>query len=418
MGNRCFIALAALLLHFSAFAQRADSLSSADAIHYIRPEYQPFSEMISLTRVQVPLMGNSLEIMRGMRKYELITADIANATECINIEYYEFGDTSLPAEVREMLMAKARDSVQVRFLAENLSNFPKPAGYYREMRDSGMDVRFFAPITRPLRFLFRLNRRNHQKIAVIDNHIGYIGGMNMKDVYFKEWNDTHMRIEGPAATVGINGVFWKMWEDTYRRYPAPSFADTVSYPAVDSVGKIVQVVSDGPFDGISTMEDSYVWLLDNSTCYFYANTPYFAPPRSVRRALKNAASRGADVRIILPGESDVPIMDPVNRSYYRTMLRGGVRIFTCNAPFNHSKTFVTDDYLSSIGSVNMDYRSFRINYEDNAFVYDSPVANRMRSEFEANCYNNCREVTLQEVYDWSIWERLLYGLVRLIAFEM
>jgi len=419
MEKRLVLFFSALFLSLSAsFAQSADTLSSADALRFIRAEFQPFSEMITRSRVQVPLLGNSLEIMRGMRKHELLTDDIGNASECINFEYYEFGTSSIPEQVREMLMEKARDSVTVRFLAENITNAPRRRDYYRDMRSSGMDVRFFSPITRPLRFLFRLNHRNHQKIAVIDNRIAYIGGMNMDDRYFKDWDDTHMRIEGPAAAVGVNGVFWKMWEDSFRHYDAPSFADTVSYPAVESVGKIVQVVSDGPLDGMNIMEDAYKWLLDNSTGYFYVNTPYFAPPRGVRRAMKAAASRGADIRIMLPGESDVPIMDPVNRSFYRTLLRSGVRIYSCDGRFNHSKTFVTDDYLFSIGSVNLDYRSFRINYEDNAFVYDSPVAAHMKAEFETGCAESCREVTLQEVYDWSIWERLLYGLVRLIAFEM
>ena len=180
----------------------------------------------------------------------------------------------------------------------------------------------------------------------------------------------------------------------------------------------MQVVSEGPFDGHLTMENSYVWLLDNTTDYFYARTPYFSPPRDVLDAMKRAAMRGADVRLIVPGVSDISIMDSVNRSFFRTCLKSGIRIFTSRGAFNHSKTFVTDDYVTSIGSVNMDYRSFRINYEDNAFIYDQPVAGRMKDEFESDCENICDEITLRDVREWTLLQKVKQGFARLLSFEM
>ena len=395
----------------------AGPLSSADAINFIRPEYRDFCDMLSLNRVQVPLLGNSVEIMRGMRKYESIMSDLAAAGSSIHMEYYEFPRDEIPQAVRGMLMQRAGDGLDVKVLVENVTNSNVPMSDYREMRSSGIELRFFDPFMRPLRFFFRLNHRNHQKIAVIDRNIGYIGGMNMADKYYKTWMDTHLRVEGPAASVGIDGVFWNMWQKAGTEEYEP-FADTVRYPGAASVGKIVQVVGDGPFDGHRTMEDSYVWLLDNANEYFYARTPYFAPPKDVLEAMKRAAMRGADVRLIVPEVSDVPAMDPVNRSFFRTCLRSGIKIYTSRGPFNHSKTFVTDDYVTSIGSVNIDCRSFRINYEDNAFIYDQPVALQMKGEFENDCENICDPVTLRDVNNWSFLQRVKQGLARLISFEM
>lgn len=408
--------LLAAFLSLQALAQDNSGLSSADAIRFIRPEYQPFSEMLATSRTQVPLLGNSLEVIRGMRKLDLMTKDIAESGSSLNFEYYKFW--SGESEIRDMLMSKSQEGLDVRFISENIANMPFMADYFGGMRRSGVKLRMFTPAVRPLRFLLRMNNRNHQKIAVIDNRIGYIGGMNMHDEYFNEWKDTHIRIEGPAATVGCNGVFWKMWEESACDFTRPAFADTVSYPAADSLGKIVQIVADGPFNGSNLLEDSYVWLLDHTEQYFYARTPYFTPPRDVLRAMKAAARRGADVRIIVPAESDIPIMNTINRSYYKTLLKSGVRIFTSRGAFNHSKTFVTDDYVTAIGSTNLDYRSFRLNYEDNAYIYDAPVAGQMRGEFESDCQSICNEITLQDMNDLSLFQKILNGLARLISWQM
>lgn len=370
--------------------------------------------MLSISPVQVPLMGNSVEVIRGMRHFELLSEDLSGAQESIDMEFYEFPREEISTAVCNILMDKASAGVDVKLLVENITNSSVPMSDYRQMGRSGVEFRLFTPFVRPLRFVFRLNHRNHQKIAVIDHRVGYIGGMNLSDVYFNSWRDTHLRIEGPAAAVGCEGVFMNMWEKAGVE-PYVPFAQTVTYPAADSLGKIVQIVSDGPFDGHRLMENSYVWLLDNASDYFYACTPYFAPPGPVLDALKRAASRGVDVRLVLPGESDVPIMDSVNQSYYRSCLRSGIKIYTSHGAFNHSKTFVTDDYLSSIGSVNMDYRSFRINYEDNAFVYDEPVAGYMKGDFEEHLRSSCRPVTMQDVYNRSFLQRVIIGLCRLIS---
>lgn len=427
MSKRLLIAVFALLSNVTLFSQSAESVdssavsfpfSSADASRFIRPQYLDFTDMLAVDRSMAPVMGNKVEVIRGMHHFELLTADLASAKESICMEYYEFPDGDIPGTVRNLIMGKASDGVDVKLLVENITNLGDvPSGFYSGMRRSGVEMRMFTPFVRPLRFLFRLDHRNHQKIAVIDGRVGYIGGMNMADVYFKDWGDTHLRIEGPAAYVGVGGVFWNMWPRAGTE-PFVPFADTLTYPMADSLGKIVQVVSDGPFDGHRLMEDSYVWLLDNASDYFYARTPYFSPPGDVLAAMKRAAKRGVDVRIILPGRSDVPVMDPVNRSFYRTCLESGIKIYTCHGPFNHGKTFVTDDYVTSIGSVNLDYRSFRINYEDNAFIYDQPVAGYMKGEFESECSGSCDMVTMRQVKDTPFLQKVLQGIVRLISSQM
>lgn len=363
---------------------------------------------------------NSLEIItEGKRKYELLAEDLRNAKESIHIEYFRFGTDSGSEDVRNILIQKAKEGVKVRFINENIVNFSLFPGYYGRMRRAGIEVlKFTDPRRHPLELPTRLNYRNHRKIVVIDGKIGYTGGMNINNNYFQIWRDTHLRLTGNAVAA-LQFIFLDSWiiGGGHLDHPLPHF-----YPMLQGAtsapaplqGKLVQVVQDEPEGGQPLLQMSYEWLFLNARKYIYLQTPYFAPPEPVLNTLRAAALSGLDIRLMVPAKNDTILMDSINRSFYRSCLEAGIRIFERGGNFIHSKTFVADDYLSSIGSANIDNRSFNLNYEVNTYIYDEETALRNKEIFMEDM-KLCREITLEEILRTPWYTRFIRKLVGLFS---
>lgn len=432
----------------------------------IREEFRPLARLMRAEGHPSVTSGNDIEIITsGPRKFDLLREDILAAKESIHVEYFHFGNDKGSKAIKELLMQKAKEGVKVRFLYENIANFPIAAAYYNAMRKAGVEViKFTNPRMHVLDMATKLNYRNHRKIVVIDGQIGYTGGMNINDHYFRLWRDTHMRITGDAVAV-LQYTFLDSWltgggtidKAMIDYYPmakkvAPAtepvevtaqdplilnnVASTSSatgqqrstgVPAGEAAGvidfhdthptlrdKLVQIVPDEPDLPQPILQLSYEWALQHAKSYIYLQTPYFVPTEPVMDALKTAALCGVDVRLMVPEVADNILMRPANRAYYEEALQAGVRIFLRQGEFIHAKTFVSDDYLSSIGSANLDFRSFAINYEVNSYIYDEQTA-LMNKEIFMYDTRQCRELTLEE---WSArpWYcRILESFIRLFA---
>ena len=393
------------------------------ALESVAEQYRPLAQLLSRNPFAAPSTDNDLEIItNGDRKYHLLLSDLEAARESIHIEYFHFGNDRGSRDIRDMLIRKAREGVKVRFLNENIGNFPISRRYYNSMREAGVEVvRFTSTRRHIIELITKLNYRNHRKIVVIDGSIGYTGGMNINDKYFLRWRDTHVRITGPAVA-GLQYMFLDSWiiagggvdrplsELMHPQgHPAPS--EGASYPPL--TGKTVQVVPDAPYS-FPVLQKSYEWAFLNAKRYIYIQTPYFAPSKDMLQTLLAAARSGVDVRLMLPKDTDTPIMGPANRSYYKRCLEEGVRIYERSGRFIHSKTFVSDDYLSCIGTTNLDMRSFTINYEDNCYIYDREAALLCRSIFEEDM-GLSTEVTLEDVSRWPWYTLLIQHLVAFLA---
>ena len=399
---------------FEDFLSRTDSSLHRRILGPGLPEsldkaYRPFAKLIGIELFGVT-EGNDVEIItEGARKYELLMRDLENAKESIHIQYFHFGADKGARDVRDMLIKKAQEGVQVRFINENIGNLPIIHRYYRSMKKGGVEVIRFTGIKE---FLSTLNYRNHRKIVVIDGRVGYTGGMNINDHYFRKWRDTHLRIEGDAVAQ-LQLIFLNSWVTSGGKVPDdymhlfPEFERTPGE-------KIVQVIADEPGLRFHPIEASYQWALMNAKDYFYIQTPYFVPTEPVMDALKGAARSGVDVRLMLPRKSDTAFMGPANKSFYKDCLLSGIRIFERSGEFMHSKTFVSDDYLSSIGSANMDVRSFRVDFEDNAYLYDRELAVRNKEIF-LDDLPICTEITLDDVKSWPWYQVFLQKVIRLFA---
>ena len=385
----------------------------------VEERYRPLARLLAHDAYLTPVGGNSLEIITtGHRKYELLLEDLRNARESIHMEYFHFGADLGSKAIREVLLQKAREGVKVRFINENVANFPISARYYDTMKKSGVEVvKFTNPRHHLVNFITRLNYRNHRKVVVIDGKIGYTGGMNINDHYFLTWRDTHLRITG-GAVAQLQFIFMDSWLTAGGQLdrPLPAYFPEPSIPPEEAPlrDKVMQIVPDEPDDPLPVLQMSYVWGLANARDYFYIQTPYFVPPEPVMDALKTAAAGGVDVRVMLPEHVDTFFMGPANRSFYRECIEAGVRIFERKGEFIHSKTFVSDDYLSSIGTANLDPRSFSINYEDNAYIYDRETA-LLNKEIFLKDLEICQEITLDTVDGWSRLRQFGQKLIRLFS---
>ena len=393
----------------------------------VKEEFRPLAAMMGRGAYPTVTSGNDFEIITsGQRKFELLCQDIREARESIHMEYFHFGNDEGSKVIKELLMQKAREGVKVRFLHENIANFPISSLYYDDMKKAGVEiVRFTNPKMHLFDLATTLNYRNHRKIVVIDGKIGYTGGMNINDHYFKMWRDTHLRITGNAVAA-LQYTFLDSWltgQGTLDRplidyYPMalPSAAE----PAEGVEGsallrdKLIQIVPDEPDLPLPILQYSYEWAIHHARKYIWFQTPYFVPPEPILDAMKVAALTGIDIRLMVPEVADNFITRPANRAYYEEVLGAGVRIFLRQGEFIHAKTFVCDDYLSSIGSANMDSRSFDINYEINSYIYDEETALACKAIFEDDL-KKCRELTLAEWSRRPWYKRLLESVIRLFA---
>lgn len=387
----------------------------------VKEDFRPLAVLMGRDAYPTVSSGNDFEIItRGKRKFELLCEDILQAKEYIHMEYFKFGNDEGGKAIKELLMKKAREGVKVRFILENIANFPIRPRYYNDMREAGVEVvRFTNPRSHFLKFVTSINFRNHRKIVIIDGKIGYTGGMNINDNYFNRWRDTHLRITGPAVA-SLQYAFMDSWLtagasidrpliDYYPTWSSP----TNAFPAA-TAGKLVQIIPDEPDLPMPMLLYSYEWVIQHARKYIWLQTPYFVPPEPVLDAMKIAALSGVDIRIMLPERADNFITRPANRAYYEEILRAGVRLFLRQGEFIHSKTFVCDDYLSSIGSANIDSRSFDINYEINTYIYDEETALKCKSIYETDLEQS-RELTLEEWSKRPWYNRLAESIIRLFS---
>lgn len=388
----------------------------------VADEYKPLAKLFcTCSNTNIVTSGNNLEIITsGERKRELLLEDLRNAKKYIHIEYFRFGADKTGLEVREILEQKAAEGVEVRVLFPNISNRWQKWSFFQHMIDRGVEVNRFTNFKLNWRvFIMRINCQDHRKIVVVDGKVAYTGGMNLNDNYFYRWRDTHLRIEGPSVNIleaaFIDNLLTSQGTLTHR---LPYYFTTHFEPSpAPFEGKSLQVVTDAAEYPFTSAQLGYEWVLANAKHYVYLQTPYFLPPEPILDALKNAALRGVDVRIMLPEKVDTPLMGLGNQSYYEECAAAGIKIYIRGGNFIHSKTMVADDYISVVGASNLDTRSFQLNSEVNTFIYDREAAVCCREIFLRDSNS-----TLLDVDEWkasrSFLNRLGSAFMRVLSFSL
>ena len=327
--------------------------------------------------------------------FEGLKADLEKAQSFIFMEYFIVSEGSAFEELREILVRKASEGVDVRFMYDDMGS----VGYVnllfaKKLMDVGIRCTVFNPAI-PVLNLF-MNHRDHRKITVIDGKVGYTGGFNLSDEYFDrriafgKWKDTGIRLEGDGVR-SLTAAFLEMWSVSSRKQePMEPFLQVEH--RIPGVAGFVQPYEDNPLGRERVAESVYLNLIYSARDYLYIITPYLIITDEMTNALALAAKRGVDVRIVTPGIPDKKTVYAVTRSYYAGLIRQGVRIFEYTPGFCHAKQILCDGKTASIGTSNLDYRSLYLHFENNVLLYGGDAVRQIEADFEET-FSQCREIT-------------------------
>lgn len=370
------------------------------------------------TRVgqQAPTFGNKVTIFHEQEKcFDDLMEAVRAAQSHVHLEYYIFQPDETGHALRDLLVKKAADGVHCRLLVDYIGCWNWPRSFRQSFKNGGVETAYFLPVV-PWRGRWRVNFRNHRKIAVIDGMVGFTGSMNIGDEYRGRrvrcgpWRDTHIRVEG-AAVHQLQEVFIDDWVYATRR----ELIEEECFPQPPTTGEhIVQVIPSGPDTSSNILHHLLLAATSAARKSVTMLTPYFAPDTTMLLALQSAAYRGARVQLLVPTCTDSRVTLWAGRSFYQQLVEAGVEIYEYDAGMLHSKVVVVDDAWAMVGSANMDQRSFRINYEITTMIYDSQLATELHADFESLRYHS-RRVEPTGPSDWTFKESLKLGLARLVS---
>lgn len=322
---------------------------------------------------------------------------IRNAKKHIHIEFFIIENDDISNQLRELLIEKAKQGVRVRVIYDYFGSYNLTRFYIHSLREAGIYIRPFLPFK--LRFgRSKINFRNHRKLIIVDGEIGFTGGVNIADRYIYgdklgKWRDTVVRIEG-AGVHGIQQLFLIDWYFVEKKI----ITDAKYFPEPKSFdNNLIQFVASGPDTDWASIMQGIAAAIAAAEKYVYIHTPYFMPPDLIAGTIQMAAMSGVQVFLMIPEKSDARLSDASTFSFLGSMLEAGVRVFRYMDGFLHSKAIVIDDFLSIIGSANMDERSFEQNFEANAFIYDKTTAAELKKLFMSDLTHS-KELTLN---DWN-----------------
>lgn len=374
---------------------------------------------------KVVLLDDGPETMRAMMNA------VRGAKRHVNLETYIIEADEVGEKLAALLIEKSRAGVAVNLIYDSVGSLDTPPEYFERLRAAGVRVLEFNPVNpAKARRGWTINQRDHRKILVVDGRVAFTGGVNISRVYGKSsflqsrrsapppkdpndaaWRDTHMQIEGPVVA-----EFQRMFIDTWRRQSGAELPDAGFFPPLRAEGRaLVRAIGSTPDDGDFSVYKTYVSALASADRNAYITTAYFVPDRQMIAAMVDAARRGVDVRIIFPSFTDVGMLLYAGRSYYDELLAAGIRIYERKAAMLHAKTAVVDGVWSTIGSTNLDMRSFLHNDEVNAVVLDTAFAARMEDLFQRDLRDSV-EITAEEWRRRGLGHRVREWTVRLLEY--
>jgi cardiolipin synthase len=363
-------------------------------------------------------VNNKVKVyVNGEDKFKQLIEDIKNAKKYIHMEYYIFRGDILGRRIIEELTKKAKNGLEVRLLLDSMGSRKLRKKLLKEYMNAGGKFSLFFPGILP-HINTRINYRNHRKIVVIDGKYGYVGGFNVGKEYISKdpevgfWRDTHVRIEGEAVNA-LNERFLLDWchasgekISDYNKYAEDFKKD------LGDVG--IQIVTSGPDHKEEYIRNAYLKLINNAKKNLYLETPYLVLDSPILESLKISALSGVDVKIIIPGKPDHIFMKWAASSYVGELLEAGIKIYSYQNGFIHAKTIVVDSTVMSIGTANMDIRSFKLNFEVNAFIFDDRIAKDGEIQFMKDIKDS-EEIT-KEIYDSrSLSLKIKESLIRLVS---
>ncbi|MEP7229164.1 MAG: cardiolipin synthase [Ginsengibacter sp.] len=369
--------------------------------------------------LESPLTQNNCVklLINGEEKFPELIQCLKEAKHHIHIEYYIFEQDTTGSAIIEILIAKAKEGLQVRFIYDDFGSPSIRKKIERRMREAGVEVHPFSKVHFYL-LANRINYRNHRKIVVVDGQSGFVGGINVSDKYINNdknklyWRDTHLRIDGPGVYY-LQYIFLTDW--TFCCGKEMEIQDEFFSPNKKvTENTLVQIAASGPDSVQPSILFSLLQAINIAKKEILITTPYFIPGDSITNALRVAAISGLSVKLLVPGKCDSRIVNNASKSHYEDLLRAGVEIYVYKKGFVHAKTLVADGKLSVVGTANMDHRSFELNFEVNAIVYDTNFAQQLRRVFHEDLQFS-EKLDPERWYKRTALEQLPEKIARLLS---
>jgi cardiolipin synthase len=342
---------------------------------------------------------NYLEILKnGEVKFKRLFEDLRVAEKHIHVEYYIIKDDDIGSELLNILCDKAKEGLEVRLSVDDVGASIS-GGMKKKLKESGVQFNSFMPVLFP-KFTGKMNYRDHRKIVVIDGAVGYVGGINVSDNYVNKpnkkdyWRDTHVRLEGEAV-ITLQVQFLMNWDFVSDSKTKISKAYFPNKPCKGNVA--VQIAASGPDTDWANIMDIMFSAITTADDYIYITTPYFIPNDEMIMALQIASKSGLDVRLLIPDISDSWMAKYATNSYLQRLFNANIKVYRYTKGFIHAKTMVVDDVFSTIGTSNLDYRSFNINFEINAVIYNTKVSKDLKAIYLEDLEN----ATLMDPDAWQ-----------------
>ena len=378
------------------------------------------------------VVGNKVELLLdGPATYASMFAAVNAARDTINLETYILEPDEIGQSLVDALLVKQRTGVQVNLIYDSVGSLSTPKEFFQPLVDAGAHVLEYNPVDpRKARKDWALNERDHRKLLVVDGKIAYVGGINISSVYSSgsfgspfarsrkaphtqagpTWRDTHLRIEGPVVA-----DFQKLFMSTWERQKGDALSGPAYYPQLSNKGpEVVRAIGSSPEDPYSLMYVTLISAINSAESQVYLTNAYFLPDPQLLAALKGAAARGVDVRLLLPGKSDSDLVLNASRSFYQELLSSGVKVYERQDALLHSKTAMIDGVWSTVGSTNLDWRSRLNNQEIDAVILGQDFGSRMQAMFDQDLQAS-RQITLDDWENRSLLSRLKEAGARLWA---
>lgn len=389
-------------------------------------EYKDIINLVASNSYSPLFLNNKIKILDGgINKYSTLKEKLINAKEHIHLEYYIVKNDKIGNELKDILIMKAKEGVKVRFIIDKVGSIKLNRKYIKDLRKSGVDVAFYSYVLAPfLRFInTQINYRNHRKIAIIDSRFAFVGGINIGDEYLGlgkmgDWKDCHIMIEGDCV-LGLQSVFLDDFS-SIKKYNNEEinilnnldeyFKNYNSYSNIP-----MQIIKSGPDSQFPSILQVLIKMIMSAQKSINIITPYFIPSEGLMDSLKIALLSGINVCFIFPEKADHFAVNRASQTYLSELQKIGAKIFFYNKnSFIHSKLLTVDEKICTIGTANLDIRSFELNYEINTIIYDQKITKEFDNLFK-NTLKDCREFNSSEYENRPILNKLIDGFSRLLS---
>ncbi len=390
------------------------------------PDYIPLIELLAKNSDSPLFIDNDITLFKnGSEKFKCLKEEIKKAKHHIHLEYYIVKSDQIGTEIKDLLVEKAKEGVRVKFIIDRVGSIKMKRKDIQELRAAGVDVvqysYFLAPLLRLINT--QINYRNHRKIVVIDGGVGFVGGINIGDEYLGKgklgyWRDTHIMVKGDFV-LGLQAVFLDDYF-TIKRISGNYFLNKEEFAnyfpePIKSGKQIMQLVKSGPDSEFPAIMQGVLKMITMAKKNIYITTPYFVPTESVMEALKMAVLSGVDVRILFPGRYDHALVYLASKTYLSELVHCGAKAyFYSKDSFIHSKVMTIDGKIATIGTANMDIRSYELNYEINAVIYDDIKT----KEFDIQFFKDMEKSTEMSIEDFdgiSRFHKILEATARVFS---